>query len=193
MLKQICNLKKKDNLTNEEIIKVEKYRYYWDVYNNNNYTKALPYELQNIILSFIDPNTRMKILKAIYYKKIKSLIANDITTNTPVSQLYGILKHILAFRKCGIFGNGQLRAVDTIGAPSFNEFRSEYKRYPYYVVTYFRGALSYILKNYTTIYKTIENLFIIFCTNLNVQRCILHPMFKHIFDQTIKIMFNSPS
>ena len=173
MLKQICNLKKKENLTNEEIIKVEKYRYYWDVYNNN-YTKALPYELQNIILSFIDPNTRMKILKAIYYKKIKSLIANDITTNTPVSQLYGILKHILAFRKCGIFGNGQLRAVDTIGAPSFNEFRSEYKRYPYYVVTYFRGALSYILKNYTTIYKTIENKKKLSTLEIHMKKLYLH-------------------
>ena len=160
-------------MTNEEIIKVEKYRYYWDVYNNN-YTKALPYELQNIILSFIDPNTRMKILKAIYYKKIKSLIANDITTNTPVSQLYGILKHILAFRKCGIFGNGQLRAVDTIGAPSFNEFRSEYKRYPYYVVTYFRGALSYILKNYTTIYKTIENKKKLSTLEIHMKKLYLH-------------------
>lgn len=173
MLKQICNLKKKENLTNEEIIKVEKYRYYWDVYNNN-YTKALPYELQNIILSFIDPNTRMKILKAIYYKKIKSLIANDITTNTPVPQLYGILKHIMAFQKCGIFGNGQLRAVDTIGAPSFNEFRSEYKRYPYYVVTYFRGALSYILKNYTTMYKTIENKKKLSTLEIHMKKLYLH-------------------
>jgi len=156
MLKQICNLKKKENLTNEEIIKVEKYRYYWDVYNNN-YTKALPYELQNIILSFIDPNTRMKILKAIYYKKIKFIIDNDITTNTSRSQLYGILKHIMTFQNCGIFKYGTFHAVEYIGASSFNEFCSEYKRYPNYVVKYFRNALPYILKNYTTMYKRIED------------------------------------
>ena len=92
MLRQICNLKQKENLTNEEIVKVEKYRYYWDIYNNN-YTKALPYELQNIILSFIDPNTRMMILKATYYKKIKSIINNDITiTNIALlSSIYNII------------------------------------------------------------------------------------------------------
>ena len=94
MLKQICNLKKKEDLTNEEILKVEKYRYYWDIYNNN-YTKALPYELQNIILSFIDPNTRMMILKATYYKKIKSIINNDIiTTNATIITIIRNYKNI---------------------------------------------------------------------------------------------------
>ena len=81
-------------------VKVEKYRYYWDICNSN-YTRALPYELQNIILSFIDPNTRMKILKALYYKKIKSKV-NNITTNATASELYGIYKHITTFRSYGI-------------------------------------------------------------------------------------------
>ena len=169
MLRQICNLKQKENLTNEEIVKVEKYRYYWDIYNNN-YTKALPYELQNIILSFIDPNTRMMILKATHYKKIKSIINNDIiTTNTPAPQLYGILKHIKTFQKCGIYGSGQLPNY-----ASFNEFCSEYKRYPYYVIRYFKDALPYILKNYTTIYKTIENKKKLSTLEIHMKKLYLH-------------------
>ena len=172
MLKQICNLKKKEDLTNEEILKVEKYRYYWDIFNNN-YTKALPYELQNIILSFIDPNTRMQILKATYYKKIKFIIDNNITTNTPRSQLYGILKHIMTFQKNGIFKYGTFRAGESVGA-SFNEFRGEYKRYPYYVIGYFKSVLPYILKNYTTMYKTIENKKKLSTLEIHMKKLYLH-------------------
>ena len=171
MLKQICNLKKKEDLTNEEILKVEKYRYYWDIYNNN-YTEALPYELQNIILSFIDPNTRMMILKATYYKKIKSIINNDITTNSTSSQLYGILKHVKAFQKYGVFGNGQMPNYHL--AASFNEFRGEYKRYPYYVIGYFKSVLPYILKNYTTMYKTIENKKKLSTLEIHMKKLYLH-------------------
>ena len=170
MLKQICNLKKKGDLTNEEILKVEKYRYYWDIYNNN-YTKALPYELQNIILSYIDPNTRIKIIKATYYKKIKSIIGDNITENATSSQLYAILKHIMAFQKCGIFVVPLYNYNICI---SFNEFQHEFRRRPAYMSTYFKSMLPYLLKNYTSIYKTIDDKKELATLEIRMKKLYLH-------------------
>ena len=59
-------------------------------------------------------------------------------------------------------------------AASFNEFRSEYKRYPYYVVSYFKSMLPYILKNYTTMYKTIENKKKLSTLEIHMKKLYLH-------------------
>jgi hypothetical protein len=173
-LRQICNLKKRKNLTNDELIKVEKYRYYWDIYNSN-YTRALPYELQNIILSFIDPNTRMKILKALYYKKIKSKV-NNITTNATASELYGIYKHIATFRSYGILPEisafeGVFRHY--IDARNFNSFRHHYNDVPHYVVGHIKTMLQYQLKYYTNIHKIIENKDIIYTLEIGMKSLYL--------------------
>jgi len=175
-LRQICNLKKRKNLTNDELIKVEKYRYYWDIYNSN-YTRALPYELQNIILSFIDPNTRMKILKALYYKKIKSKV-NDITTNATASELYGIYKHIATFRSYGILPEIEISAFEgglchLIDSQNFNSFRHQYRVTPYYVVGHIKTMLQYQLKYYTNIHKIIENKDIIYTLEIGMKSLYL--------------------
>jgi len=66
-LREIENLKKKPNLTPEELVKVNKEQQYKKSMNKNKpLLETLPDELQQIILSYLPINTRLNILRNKY-------------------------------------------------------------------------------------------------------------------------------
>lgn len=95
-LKEINLLKKKDVLNREEKDKIEKEKYYKDlIRGKKKFLEQLPDDVQNYILSFLDLNTRLGLLRVTrtpeqIVKKLSTLPNTKLT----IKKLYSCVKYV---------------------------------------------------------------------------------------------------
>jgi len=158
MLKKIKILKKKNiSELNDDQKKTIKTEDYWrSKIIDTNYTRYLPSEIQNIILSYIDTNTRLKLIQRQHTLKTISIVNNDITKKTKISHIYGIQKCLKNLTRNGMFENMKSTLLKAPFSKvyitgycncSYKKFRNDYIRYPLGHIKYIQDLLQYILKN----------------------------------------------
>lgn len=165
-LREIQLLKtKKHLLTQEEVEKINKEEEYTHMCKKNspiekNY-EGLPDELQNIILSFLDPNTRLKILRQKYTLKFvsKKLDSFPKTRETmkKMCKMTTLVKDILINV---MDKNGQINTKTSYVLNCEGSYICSKKRSKYYAVGSIDTMTCAILggiRNYTKMYQLIKD------------------------------------
>jgi hypothetical protein len=82
-LREIETLKKKQNLTPDELLKIEKYADYKKIISKNNGSllESIPDDIKQIILSYLPLNVRLNILRQKYPIEIITKILSEIPKN----------------------------------------------------------------------------------------------------------------
>jgi hypothetical protein len=183
-LREIKLLKDKERLSNEEKDKVRKEVYYKDVIKQC-YRKVLdviPDEVQFIILSYLDINTRLNMLRLKYTPSFintrLSLLENNPTT---IKKLYSCFKYVRSILNTYLNKDG-----DTYKKIRCYIEESKYRQISLHTFTkapnnnknyYFDMLISIILcgiKNYTRMYKLTDNIDEITKREIEIKKLFIH-------------------
>jgi len=147
-LREIENLKKKKNLTPEELSKIEKYTEYKKIISRNNcqsFLEIIPIDIQNIILSYLPLNTRLNLLRKKYPIEILTKRFSEIPRTIKMfDKLYYLL---------------------TMIEPILSEFYKQRMTDFYYSDKYFRGCLT----NFEYTLRMIKNKSYCYYYNLRIE------------------------
>jgi hypothetical protein len=180
-LREIETLKKKQNLTPDELSKIEKYTEYKKIISKNNGSsllESIPDDIKQLILSYLPLNTRLNILRQKYPIELLTKRLSEIPKNIKMFDkfyhLVTLLEPILSefYKKnmtdfyytdifCGCLTNFEytLRMIKNQSNRYYYYKRVEAQRdiskgrnVDYYF-DHFINIIIYTLKNYTRMYK----------------------------------------